>query len=865
MPYFTLPAGLPRAIVSIVQPWQCVGRGAGSLSSRVLPVVLLLGSLAGAAQAQSLKGPAGADSPAAVSSKGKLSGSVVHEKTGLPVEFATVALLEQTTGKTVDGAICDDKGRFLLTKIGAGLYKVTVTFVGFQPRTVENVAFITEETVVDLGAVKLTPTVQQLGEVKVTGERELVENKVDRIVYNAEKDITNTGGTATDVLQKVPLLSVDLNGNLQLRGSANIRVLVNNKPSAILASNLADALRQIPADQIKSVEVITSPSAKYDAEGSAGIVNIILKKNTLEGVNGSVNASVGTRGASNSITLNSRRGKLGLNLNAGSNLFLNIARNESLRTDFLPENRQSTLEQRGNFTNVGGGGFGQLGLDYDPTPKDALNLSVRGNIFGYTNERQQFTRYAQPEALDVYNRDIDTHSDSRNLDLNFGYTRTLPRKRQELSFLTLYTVNQGQTDYDLSQQRYADARSYEDYRENSFNNNRNREATFQTDYVHPLDSTRTVEVGVKGILRNVGSNYRIEADSLDGRGRVLVPARSNEFRYDQNVYAGYLAYGFAVGKTLTFKLGGRVEHTRIDGDFVGEQVTLQTAYTNVVPSLQAAWDVAKDQKLKLSYTRRIQRPSIFYLNPYINTSNPRNILVGNPGIDAELTDSYELGYNTYINKSSITFSGYWRQTNNSIEAVSRTVPARSILPTSDSTLVLLTTFQNVARNATSGLSISGSTKLTPKWNLTANVNIWYVWVKSAALNLENGGSMHNANITSAWQFDNGWTAQFTGLFNSRAVELQGRSSGYRSYNLAVKKELFQKKGSLTLAVVNPFNRQLIFRNRLDTDQFTYTDNSYFLNRNVRLSFNYQFGKLENRPARPKKSIRNDDQKQGGNG
>ncbi|TGE27986.1 outer membrane beta-barrel family protein [Hymenobacter metallicola] len=830
----------------------------------LVPTLALLAQLAVAApaRAQTLAAPAGS-SIASAAAKGRLLGSVVHEKTGAPVEFATVALLEQTTGNTVDGAICDDQGRFVLTKVKAGLYKVTVSFVGYQPRTVENVAFNTNESVVDLGVVKLAPSVQQLGEVKVTGERELVENKVDRIVYNAEKDLSNAGGTASDVLQKVPLLSVDLNGNLQLRGSTNIRVLVNNKPSSILASNLADALKQIPADQIKSVEVITSPSAKYDAEGSAGIVNINLKKNNLEGVNGSVNTSLGTRGAFASGTVNSRQGKLGLNTNVGTNLFLNLARNQSRRTDFLPGGQQSTLEQRGDFTNFGGGYFGQLGLDYDLTPKDALNVSVRGNVFNFTNSRAQFTRFVLPTVQDEYNREIENQNGSHNLDLNFGYTRTLPRPRQELSFLALYTVNNGQTNYDLDQQRYTDVSSYIDYREKGRNDNRNQETTFQTDYVQPLDSTKTLEIGVKSILRNVRSNYSIEADSLNGRGFELVPSRSNQFRYDQNVYAGYLTYGFAVGKTLTFKVGGRLEHTRIDGDFMSDQARLQTDYTNLVPSVQAAWDVTKDQKIKLSYNRRIQRPSIFYLNPYINTSNPRNVLVGNPGLDAELTDAYELGYNTYINKSSITFSGYWRQTNNAIEAIARTVRAQDVLPIADTTRLLYTTFQNVARNATYGLSVSGSTKPLPKWNLTANVNIYYMWLRSQALNLENGGLMHNANITSSWEFDKGWSAQFTGLFNSRRVQLQGLASGYRSYNLAVKKEILDKKGSFTLAVINPFNRLLIFRNDLASDQFTYTDNSYFRNRILRISFNYQFGKLENRPARPKKSIRNDDQKEGG--
>ncbi|GAA4390884.1 TonB-dependent receptor domain-containing protein [Hymenobacter koreensis] len=801
---------------------------------------------------------------------GRLTGTVVHATTGKAVEYANVGLLETASGKLINGGSCDEKGQFVLGNIGAGSYKLNVSFVGYQPKTVEGVVFATADASVTLGNIALTPIAQQLGEVKVVGERELIENKVDRIVYNADKDISNAGGTASDVLQKVPLLSVDLNGNLQLRGSGNIRVLVNNKPSTILANNLADALRQIPADQIKSVEVITSPSAKYDAEGTAGIVNINLKKNSLEGMNGSVNAAGGNRGGFLNGSLNSKRGKVGLNTNVGTNVFYNVARSQSDRTEFLSDTTQSQLGQSGDFTNLGGGAFAQVGLDYDLTPKDVFNLSARGNLFGYTNDRFQGTSYQifRPQNTgerllfqDVFGRDIITKQRDNNLDLNFGYTRTLPKPRQELSVLALYSINQGNTDYTLTQRR-AEVR---DYLENSFNDSRNQELTFQTDYVHPLDSTTTLETGLKSILRRVDSNYLIEADSLDGRGFVPVPARSNAFRYDQFVYAGYASYGFSVGKSLTFKAGSRLEHTRINGDFRTEGVSLQTDFTNLAPNLQAAWDVNKDHKLKLSYTRRVQRPSIFYLNPYINLSDRRNISSGNPRIDPELTDAYELGYNTFIKKSSVTFSAYWRQTNNAIESISRLVPSNELLPTTDTTRVLYTTYQNLARNSTYGLSAFGSTKLTPKWNLSGNVNFYYRQVSSAALGLTNGGGMFNMNLNSQWTFDKGWSAQFNGFFNSRRIELQGRSSGYRTYNLAVKKELFDKKASITASVINPFNRTLVFRNNLASERFDYQNNSYFYNRQFRVSFNYRFGKLDAGPARPKKSIRNDDQKSGDGG
>ncbi|WP_400190394.1 TonB-dependent receptor domain-containing protein [Hymenobacter sp. B81] len=806
---------------------------------------------------------------ATVKGSGRLSGTITNAKTGQPVEFANVGLLD-AAGKIVNGGACDDKGQFTLGNIGAGSYKLSVSFVGFQTRVVEPVVFAGPDATVNLGAVALTPTAQQLGEVKVVGERELVESKVDRLVYNADKDLTNAGGSAADVLQKVPLLSVDLDGNLQMRGSGNIRVLVNGKPSTLLASNLAEALKQIPADQIKSVEVITSPSAKYDAEGTAGVVNIILKKNNLEGFNGSTNAGISNRNAFVSGSFNQRRDKLGLNFNLGTNPFYNLARTVSRRSEFLSDTTQSQLLQQGRFTNLGIGFFAQAGLDYDLTPKDALTLGVQGNVRGFSNDRTQATSYdifgqsAGSSRLllrDAFDRDILTKDRNQNLDVNFGYTRTLGKPKQELSVLALYSGFQGNSNYRLDQQRAERL----DYREASFNDNHNREITLQTDYVHPIDSTRTLEAGLKSILRYVDSDYRISADSLDGRGLVTVPERSNRFGYDQYVYAGYASYGFQVGKKLSFKTGARLEHTRINGNFISTGSSLETDYTNLVPNLQAAWDVTPDHKLKLSYTRRVQRPGIFFLNPYINTSDRRNISSGNPGLDPELTDSYELGYNTFIKKSSVTVSAYWRQTNNAIESLARLVPGNQLLPTDDTTRVLYTTYLNLARNAVYGLSAFGSTKLTPKWSLNGNVNFYYRSVRSAALDLANGGGMFNMNLNSSWQFEKGWSAQFFGFFNSRRVELQGRSSGYRIYSLGVKKDLMDKKASLTLMAVNPFNGQLAFRNELETERFAYTNNSFFYNRQLRLTFNYRFGKLDNGPARPKKSIRNDDQKQGDGG
>jgi hypothetical protein len=227
---------------------------------------------------------------------GKISGQVLDQESSQPVEFANIVLIDPATSKAVDGTVCDMEGKFTLTKLAEGTYTMTVTFIGYETKTIENIT-VDKRGEVALPTIKLSTGAKVLNEVVIEGQRSLIEEKVDRTIYNAEQDATTRGGDATDVLKRVPMLSVDMDGNVSMRGNANILVLINNKPSTITASSVADALKQIPADQIKTVEVITSPSAKYDAEGSAGIINIITKKNTLQGATLNIDSGIGLRGS----------------------------------------------------------------------------------------------------------------------------------------------------------------------------------------------------------------------------------------------------------------------------------------------------------------------------------------------------------------------------------------------------------------------------------------------------------------------------------------------------------------------------------------------------------------------------------------
>jgi hypothetical protein len=311
--------------------------------------------------------------------KGKIIGAVLDAESNLPVEFATVSLMKSGTTTPIDGTVCDAKGQFTISKVPVGTYTVTISFIGFETRTIENVVISDAKSEVHLGIIKLTDASSVLEEVVVEAEKLLIEERVDRTIYNAENDETTRGGDASDVLKRVPMLSVDLEGNVSMRGSSNITVLINNKPSTIMASNIADALKQIPADEIKSIEVITSPSARYDAEGSAGIINIITKKNNIQGLTLNINAGLGTRGSNLGLNGNYRVGKMGFSLGGwGRANYNNTGRFEStnktrmdLDSDWITNTQSSESRNSGLFGNY------TIGWDYDINDKNYVIASVR--------------------------------------------------------------------------------------------------------------------------------------------------------------------------------------------------------------------------------------------------------------------------------------------------------------------------------------------------------------------------------------------------------------------------------------------------------------------------------------------------------
>jgi outer membrane receptor protein involved in Fe transport len=782
---------------------------------------------------------------------GKLTGVLTDSLTARPVPYATVALKEGT--KLLSGTTTDDKGSFTLTNLPLGNYAVVVSYVGYRTATLP-VSLTAARPAQDLGTIRLAAESKTLAEVTVTGQKALVEDKGDRLVYNAEKDISNAGGTAADVLRKVPTLSVDLNGNVQMRGSGNIKVLVNGKPSAMMARNLADALRQMPADNIKSVEVITSPGAKYDAEGSAGVINIITKK-ALRGFNGSANAAAAVYGRNLGTNLTAKGKKLGLSLSANVHQFRNIRESQSVRTTLLDGVPQNVLFQSSVADNTGTGGFGEMSLDYDPDSTSRLNLAL--NIWGgdFPNNSTLLSRLTNPDGAErgAFGSDIRFRNPFGNGQLDLGYTKTFRKPEKEFSLLGQFSRMPDNYFYETDRYPLPEPERVTN-RQHSTNYSRNKEYTVQTDYTHPFTrhgrkdtTTFKIEVGAKTILRDIGSEVRVE-ESRDGGPFVPDPGQSNDFDYVQRVYSGYTSLRIDTRRKWSLNLGARLEHTDIDGDFVTTGTTVSSRYTNLIPSLTVSKGI-KTHTVKTSYTQRIQRPLIWFLNPWRNESDSLNVFTGNPYLDPELNHAVELSHSVTTKKGiSVNSSLYWRFTDNAIEYLATVEPNG----------VSVMSPRNIAERATYGVNVNVSGQLSKDWTFNGGTDVRHQELSSPALDQRNGGLIWRVNLNTTYKFPKDITVQADGTYDSGWISLQGRGSGFYWYNFSAKREFWNKKASLTLGISNPFSRGIRQTFRQSTPTFTTDSRNLFVNRNARIAFEWRFGQMTAGGGKQSKKINNDD-------
>jgi outer membrane receptor protein involved in Fe transport len=804
--------------------------------------------------------------------KGRISGTVIDSISKKPVDYATISISRSGGKAILTGTLTDEKGNFKLNDIAPGSYKISVTFIGYPTKVIDPVTTTLSKPDNNMGTVVIAPSAKALSAVTVQGTTPVIENRIDKIVYNAEKDITSAGGNATDLLRKVPLVSVDLDGKPSLRGDQNVRILINGKPSGALSSSVADVLRTIPSDQIKSIEVITSPSAKYDAEGSGGIINIITKTKDVSGLSGSVSGGIGTRQNNGNANLNYKQNRLSISGNLGSNFAWPQTSLVDLRQEFSSGkviNQESSAETKRNGT------IGSVNVGYDFNNYNSISSNIRVNGGGFKTDGSSNNFDSSNQFDDYYTSNNLNKASFSGFDWNADYTRKFKKEGEELTIAGQWSHSKISTDFRTGYFGFDNNTDIARFpNQLGANNGLNDEYTAQADYVLPINKAIKLEAGGKSILRRINSDYNVsnQANDLNNQATganpfVYNPNLSNLYDYKQDVYAGYTVLTFTLPKSFSLQAGARVENTDIEGKPTNAtQTGLQTFpqnYTNFVPSFILSKTVKGTQTYKLTYNKRIQRPSLQYLNPFINKANQDNQSEGRPDLRPEIAQTVELGYNTFIGASVINVSVYYKYTNDLIEGITRTVFDNDL-----NRNVQRTTFQNIGKNNSYGASFFGS--VTPWKPLTIRSSINTFTYKPTvnadqASNQSTSGTYFNYNafLSGSFTFKKGWSAEFFGVFNSPRRTIQGENPAFSLFGFGAKKEIIAKKFTLGLNALSPFQKYLKLDQNISSPTFTQTQKIRYPLQSFGISFTYNFGKVTYGAQTKKKGVKNDDLLQGG--
>ncbi|MGZ3820099.1 MAG: TonB-dependent receptor domain-containing protein [Mucilaginibacter sp.] len=797
---------------------------------------------------------------------GKISGTLIDSVSKQPLSYASVSLFRSGGKSPLNGVLTDEKGGFKIDGIHPGTYKIRVSYVGYPDKFVDGIVTTDSKPDKNMGLISVPPSAKALKEVQITGTAALVENKIDKIVYNAEKDLTAAGGNATDVLQKVPLVAVDINGNVSLRGDQNVRVLINGKPSGATSASLSDVLKTIPADQIKSIEVITSPSAKYDAEGSAGIINIITKQKNMSGISGSVSGGIGTRQNNGNFNLNYNKNRFSLSINAGGNLTwpqtsLTTFNNDIQSIDKNGNPIHTATASDGSTYLKRHGAIGNVSVGYDFNAFNTIHSNIRLNQGGFdptSTTNYTLTNFTTPDSSSAYNSHGIGHNTFGGFDWNLDYTHKFKKEGHELDISTQWSHSKIVTDFSTL---------YSAQFQNQKNNidGLNNEYTVQADYTLPINKVFKLEAGGKTIIRRISSTSDLFMPDPQNPGNFIFDNLNSSFYdYKQDVVAGYSVFTITLPKGSSILAGVRDENTNIHGDPQSAgQADLQpftSTYNTFVPSLTIQKQLTPTQTVKITYSKRITRPSLQFLNPYVNKSNILAQSEGNPNLSPEVSQTVELGYTTFIKSSVINLSAYYKHTAGMIESIVNPLIGEA---------GTLSTFQNAAVNNSIGGSFFGSVNPIKILTIRTSINV-YTYNPTPYAQYEPFFShtgtyvQYNAFAGASLTLPSGFIAELFAVENSPRHTIQGTSPSFSILGAGVRKQFLNKKASIGINTLEPFNKYKHFDTNISSPGFTQSSTFAFPFRSVGITFSYSFGKVSfSNPQQQKKGVNNDDLKQGG--
>ncbi|MCC2545202.1 TonB-dependent receptor [Hymenobacter sp. BT175] len=809
-----------------------------SRSLRSFGLLVALVTLAASAQAQA-------------PTTGSVTGSLLDQSNGQALPFANVVLLRAQDSSFVSGAQTGENGAFVLDKVSLGTYLVRASVVGYKPlrRTVSLTAAAPQ---VQLGALRLGATATQLKGVTVQGEKAAIVDNLDKKVINVEKDLGSVGGTAVNVLQNVPSVTVDQNGAVSMRGTSNITILIDGKPTG--GAGQGNRLEQIPASSIERVEVMTNPSARYDAQGGGGVLNIILKKQKKDGWNGTAMLNVGTRDKYNtSLSLNRRAGKL--NVSGSYDAVNDQWHNRS------NQQQQATLEGstlvtdlQGRSTNHNKNHNGRLALDYTLSPTQSVSVSVAPNLHHGDNSASQTTSLRKDDqSLPTQTSATAVTEDVNILNSRLDYRRTWEgQKGRELSGSINHTLIDA--DVNVGQRLLGGAPVLTAWRQD-FAVQANV-VDGQIDYVYPLAGKGRVDLGIKSQYQTSNGTNDYMQETADKAGYVFMPERSFAYTFNEYVQAGYGTYQREFGK-WSVQGGLRAEYTHTYGEVLNRQGKFDRQYLNLFPSTTVVRTLPGDQRVQVSYARRINRPDFMQLLPFPLYQDARNYRIGDPNIRPEYVNSLELGHQVSKGGATLSTTVFYRQINNAIQRF-RDVDTVATRQNPGLGIVSMMYNRNLGQSTSYGVEMSLNQPLAKWWRLTATGSLFQNSITAAT-----GTEASRRNVTGTVRLLNTFNptpkldVQLTGSYRAPVLTVQGRLESIYGVDVAFRQRLFNDKAALTLRVSDIFNTR---RQRISAYSNGYQTTGEFKNETqlAYLGFSYYFG--SNKPPK-----RIEAQPQGGGG
>ena len=727
---------------------------------------------------------------------GTISGTIIDNQTKKPIESATIQIQKKTDDTVIDGMVTDSKGKFIFENIANGEYYISYSFIGYTKKKSPPFTIDLQHKSLALGELVLELSVQELNSAEVVGEKSTFINSIDRKTFNVGKDIMSTSGSLSELMQHIPSLQVDIDGNVSLRGSGNVLILINGRPSSLMGANRAAVLQQIPANTIDKIEIITNPSAKFKPDGTSGIINIILKKNKNLGLNGSVIANIGNNWRSNaSLTTNYNTGRF--------NFFGSYSIRQDERVRLTNDFRQrkdslsrilSTTEQAITDSSRPLSHIIRAGVDFNLNKKNSFGVSGSYNYRSFVRHEMNSNLISDGEGFTTMNydrsrRDPEFEKDleftatyqhvfAEDHELNIGFTHSKSDEQEDNHYTTLYRVPVSQTlDNTLIQQG-------------------GTESQLSIEYKNPISEHTKLETGY--ILESALSDNNFFGESFNTTTNTWIKdvVKSNDFQYVQNVHALYATIEHTMGK-FGFLAGLRAEQAFITSHLITTDSVIPNNYFKIYPTLHLSYDVNKNSEFQLNYSHRVNRPEGEELNPFPEYADPLNLRQGNPHLKPEDIHSMEAGYSFKHNKTTFIATLYDRYTYNGKTQITRYI--------NDS--VLLTTRENLSKSNSAGLELILSSEIGKSTTLNLSSNTYYNRIDASSLGYTTAKSNFVWNITlnANTKITKSTVFQVNSNYISTRLTPQGILFPAFFVNMGIRQDLWKRKASLILTVSDVFN------------------------------------------------------------